>query len=241
MNRFSFQEYKEIINRIKKTHQVLDFSDIDDFTNNFAIIRHDVEFSVERAHALAQLENKLGVCSSYFFQIRNNAYNIFSKENIEKIQSIAKMGHKIGIHVHLGMLKNIKYLERYISDDITVMQNFLDIPIDRFSFHRPTKEVLLLNLKMNGLINAYEDRFFEYRNKEDNLENLRVKYFADSMHRWDYGYPDSASLQLYPKLQLLVHPFSWTRLGYDYFSNINVLIDEKSSILSSTIDLEMAE
>ena len=35
----------------------------------FVLMRHDVEFSVNRAHAMAIIEKKLGIRSNYFFQI----------------------------------------------------------------------------------------------------------------------------------------------------------------------------
>ena len=48
------------------------------------MLRHDIEFSVDRAYELAKVEKELGVTSTYTVQVRNNTYNALSEKNIEK-------------------------------------------------------------------------------------------------------------------------------------------------------------
>ncbi|WP_415321017.1 hypothetical protein ABXT63_00785 [Candidatus Pelagibacter sp. Uisw_092] len=68
MNNFSFQEYKKIIKHYQKFLTPILFSQIKKNSNNFFTIRHDVEFSVDRAFQLAEIEKKdLNVRSSFFF------------------------------------------------------------------------------------------------------------------------------------------------------------------------------
>jgi hypothetical protein len=235
---FSFREYSQILNCIKKHHEILDYTEVNKDTEHFAVIRHDVEFSMERAYALAKLEKKLQINTSYMFQIRNNAYNLFSRENMEMVREIHGMGHKIGLHVHLGMLENIAEISPYIVHDIKVMEHFLQIGIDRFSFHRPPKEALRMNVKLEGFINTYEDRFFDFREEKDGFENLRIKYIADSRHAWNYGYPDEKTIKAYCKLHFLFHPYSWTEHGYDNYLNFQSLKDEKISVFTNTVKTE---
>ena len=76
--------------------------------NNFFIVRHDVEFSTERALELAKIEKKdLNIRSSFFFQITNNSYNLLSYENRKIISSIQNMGHRVGLHFNYKG-KNLK-------------------------------------------------------------------------------------------------------------------------------------
>ena len=44
--------------------------------DEFILMRHDVEFSVDRAYALAQVEKSMDFTCAYFFQWTNNSYNI---------------------------------------------------------------------------------------------------------------------------------------------------------------------
>ena len=60
MNKFSFKEYKTILNFIKDNYQIIDYSDVTDNTNSFAIVRHDVEFSPHRALDIAKIDKDLG-------------------------------------------------------------------------------------------------------------------------------------------------------------------------------------
>lgn len=238
VNAFSYSEYSNIIKHIKNHHEIIDYSKVKKDADRFAVIRHDVEFSVERAYQMAKLEESLQINTSYMFQIRNNAYNLFSKGNILMVKEIKDMGHEVGLHVHFGSLNNLNEIKKYILHDISVMEGFLEMPIDRFSFHRPPKEILRMNLKLEGLINAYEDRFFEFREENEGFENLKIKYIADSRHAWNYGYPDETTIKSHSKLHFLFHPYSWTEQGYDKDSNFESLKNEKIGVFADTIRTE---
>ena len=151
-NSFSYREYGEIISSIQKYLPVLDYSEVNNSTNKFCVIRHDVEFSVDRAYDLAKYEHLLGIKTSYMFQIRNNCYNPFSDKNLEKIKLIAEMGHEIGLHAHMDALKDIKYISSYIKHDINTLTTFTGYVVNRFSFHRPKGYQLRDYIKIHGYI-----------------------------------------------------------------------------------------
>ena len=67
--------YKNIINLVKTHLPIVDFSEVDKKTKKFCVLRHDIEFSIDRAYELAKIEKELGVISTYTVQIRNNTYN----------------------------------------------------------------------------------------------------------------------------------------------------------------------
>ncbi|QMV40777.1 hypothetical protein [Cohnella cholangitidis] len=185
---------------------------------------------------MARLEWMLGITSSYFFQIRNDAYNLFSPSNIGIVRDIKQMGHSIGLHAHLGMIESYDELANNLVRDVEIMENMLKLPIDRYSYHRPPKAVLSLKLKIKGLINTYDGLFFEHR--ESNLEKVSVKYLADSRHQWKYGYPEERTIASHPKIQLLIHPDEWTIAGYDAKTNFRMLEDEKRINFRQTIRSE---
>ena len=92
---FSYNEYKNIITLIKDNLPIIDFSEVQtvnrDFkfaTDKFCVLRHDIEFSVDRAYELAKVEKELGVTSTYTVQLRNNTYNALSEKNIDLIKRI---------------------------------------------------------------------------------------------------------------------------------------------------------
>jgi hypothetical protein len=236
VNAFSYLEYAELIRNIAITRQYMDFREINRHTSSFIVLRHDVEFSVERALQMAILESNLGIHSSYLFQIRNDAYNLFSSRNIQAIRQIQQLGHYIGLHVHLGMLDRSDQLQDYIIQDVEMMEKMLHISIDRFSYHRPSNEVLSIKLKIEGLVNTYDDLYFEFREKD--LIDLKIKYIADSKHQWKYGYPDQKMIHANSKIQLLIHPDEWTVTGYDLNDNFRMLQNEKMIEFNKTLESE---
>ena len=89
MNTFSYIEYKNIITLVKQHLPISDFADVLEFNlTRFCILRHDIEFSIDRALTLARLEKELEVTSTYTVQLRNNTYNALSQKNIEAVQEI---------------------------------------------------------------------------------------------------------------------------------------------------------
>ena len=232
---FSFNEYKNIINLIKEHLPIMDFSDIEKNTKKFCVLRHDIEFSVDRAYKLAKLENKLGVTSTYTVQLRNNTYNALSEKNIELIKKIKDLGHHIGLHQNPPMME-IEKLGRYIISDINVLEHYYGFEVDRYAFHRPKKEYLKSYLLLDNKINCYDKKFFHYFEKKPN--KLNVLYLSDSNHNWKFGYPLDFDFSKVNKLQLLTHPYSWTEDGYENYGNYLSLIRERKEELITSMNTE---
>ena len=234
----SYAVYRQIIRDIKKTGRggVL-------FKNAltmpaFIVLRHDVEFSLERAFVLSQIESELDFRSTYFVQLTNNSYNALSKKSIDMMRDMAYRGHEIGLHYHLNGEKDALAVRDGVRDQLRIMSEMVGMPITTYSFHRPRKEIYYYDIRIDGTINAYSPEFFTYAENVDEDTKLDVKYIADSKHRWNYGYPDLETLNKYPKIQLLIHPFSWTEEGYDNLGNFRSLIEEKQTVLMDTLDEE---
>lgn len=234
-NKFSYTEYKDIILLIQANLPILDYKEVSKATERFCVIRHDVEFSVDRAFNLALIEQDLGIQTSYMFQIRNNCYNTFSDINLKKINAIADMGHHIGLHAHMSGLRNINNINLYIQNDIKILSSLLGLKINRFSFHRPKKDHLEKNVNIPNVINTYNEKYFHLTN---NLKNLNITYLADSQHKWNYGYPADLDFTKTNKLQLLTHPYSWSKKGLDNKENFRVLLSEKDKELRNSINNE---
>ena len=236
---FSYKEYEKIISYLTSEIDlpVTDYSSIDETSSRFLILRHDVEYSPERALKLAEFEfNNLNVKSSYFFQTRNNTYNLLSGLNLAIVKKILKMGHRIGLHVHTGTWTGTN-LCKFVEDEIHLMELASGLSIDRFSYHRPKKEMLSCPLKIKGKINAYDPMYFDFY-ESGPPEQVSVSYISDSNHRWKFGHPLDLKLSV-NKVHLLTHPFSWTKHGYKNISNFTSLIEEKNFEMIESIDREI--
>ena len=56
---FSYNEYRNMISLIHNHLPIVDFTDVTDKTDKFCVLRHDIEFSIDRAYELAKVEKKL--------------------------------------------------------------------------------------------------------------------------------------------------------------------------------------
>jgi len=233
---FSYNEYKNIINLIKNHLHIIDFTDVKKSTEKFCVLRHDIEFSIDRSYDLAKVEKELGVKSTYTVQLRNNTYNALSEKNIELIKRIKDLGHEIGLHQNPPSQMTEDELIKYVINDIEVLEHYYGFEVDRFAFHRPKKEYLSNYLKIKNKINCYDEKFFHFFNEVP--ENLNVLYLADSNHKWKYGYPLDFDFSKINKLQLLTHPYSWTENGGDNYGNYLSLIRERNTELLYSMDTE---
>lgn len=234
----SYQNYAAILELLKQTGKYMDYTQVEKDTSEFVLMRHDIEFSIERAFAMAELEAENGICSTYLVQITNNAYNAFSQKNLMLLEQMCDMGHHVGLHFHMGGLTELSQIMEEIPKQAEILSKMLRRPVDRFSFHRPQVEVLRANLQISGLVNLYDKRFFTFSENADKEENLDVKYISDSRHQWNFGMPNCETLHRYKKVHLLVHPYSWTSQGMPNVDNFYSLVQEKQDILFQTLNSE---
>lgn len=110
------------------------------------------------------------------------------------------------------------------------------IRINTFSFHRPLKEHLKANMKIPGILNAYAKEFFTFT--DGSYDNVDVKYIADANHQWRYGIPSKEYFSRYDKVQLVIHPLSWTERGAEHLKCFQEIVCEKHDELVASIESE---
>lgn len=160
------------------------------------IMRHDVDLSVEFAYRLAQIEYEQQIKATYFFLISSPFYNICEPNHVRMLQEMLQMGHRIGLHYdHEAYPKEID-MSASILHEASLLSTIIQTPIQVFSYHRPTAELLSTPIEID-LINAYH---------EDYLKAFR--YLSDSNHGWKEGCL-SNYIRGYRKLYVLIHPIWW--------------------------------
>ena len=237
-NRFSYDEYKEIISLIQEYLPIVDFNDvIDNNLDKYCVIRHDVEYSLDRALQLAKLENELNVKSTYCIQVRNNIYNAISDKNIELVKQIHTLGHEIALHQDPPAGLDDNGLKKYLLQDIKVLSTYYDLPIKVFSYHRPKQEYLQKYFTVGDLINTNGNKFFHYFNGKGtiNPEERDVTYLADSNHLWKWGDPKDVDFSKINKLQMNMHPYSWSKEGLNNLDNTIHVVKERTQELTHSM------
>ena len=234
---FSFDDYKEIIRIIKSTDRYTNYKEALN-RDKFILMRHDVEYSVERAYNLSKVEDSMDFTSTYFFQWTNNSYNILSRKNMDMVKDMHERGHVIGLHYALNGMTDMEQVRKQIVKEINILSEMFGFKVDTFSVHRPSKDILRENIKLPGIINAYQDDFFTFADNVTEDTPVAVKYLSDANHIWRYGYPDEKNILNHDKVQILTHPFAWTKDGYDNFDNYKTLVTEKTEEVIHSINNE---
>lgn len=164
------------------------------------ILRHDVDFDLQQAYSMAQLEYKHGIRSTYFIMLTGSFYNMYSMKNRSIIHNIQDMGHTIGVHfdemAYPDDVGNVNRIKRDIKKELEIMTETLNMDIVIFSYHRPSKAILESNLQLQGSINSYGNIFFN-----------QFKYLSDSRMNWREPVIDIIEKNEYSKLHILTHPF----------------------------------
>ena len=118
---FSFGDYKEILRLIQETGLQADYKEALK-RDKFIIMRHDVEYSVERAYALSKVERSMDFTSTYFFQWTNNSYNILSRRNMDMIKDMHERGHQIGLHFALNGMTDMEQIRKQIVKEMHILK-----------------------------------------------------------------------------------------------------------------------
>ena len=200
-NDFTIAHYTQIL-KLLKSNYIL--SQYDNFNKNekFAILRHDIDFSPQRALRVAQVEAQEGMRSTYFIHIHSEYYNVLEEEIYKIILKILDLEHDIGIHfdTHFYAIDSKQSIQENLLFEKELFEKLFPTKIKSFSFHNTNTFILSCqDDEYAGLINTYS----AYFQKE-------VSYCSDSNGYWKYSRMyELVSQATAPSLQLLTHPEWW--------------------------------
>ena len=96
---FTHRSYLELLKDMKDSgRKIVSFRDIQNAGDAFVILRHDVDFSLQKALDMARLDNEAGATSTFFILLTAPYYNPLTEEGIKTIQEIVSLGHECGLH-----------------------------------------------------------------------------------------------------------------------------------------------
>ena len=78
-------------------------------------LRHDVDFSLEAAVAMAGVEHELGLTATYFLLRRSTFYNLDSAEGVAAIARLRELGHRIALHAIYPEVDHDSRFERVVA------------------------------------------------------------------------------------------------------------------------------
>lgn len=95
---FSYESYRHLVQLLREhKYNLTDYHHYKE-VDNPCILRHDVDYSLERSFQFAKVEELLDVRSTYFVLLTCDFYNVFSAKNRAMLREMASVGHTIGLH-----------------------------------------------------------------------------------------------------------------------------------------------
>lgn len=198
--KFTYQSYRELLHLLQeKGYLFRNYHNYQD-SSRCAILRHDIEISIEMAQRMARIEQEEGVQSTYFVLLTSDFYNVASKRSLAGLRAIQEMGHEIGLH-----FDETSYAP-FLSPDETVKNIIKECGllsallegsrrrVSCISMHRPSRTTLEANYDIPGIVNSYSKTFFH-----------DFKYLSDSRRRWREPVEDIIRSGEYDRLHILTH------------------------------------
>jgi hypothetical protein len=224
---FSFEHYAHILRTAQGSgYHFGTYAALETASRPTCVLRHDVDYTPERALAFGEIEHRLGIRSYYFVLINSAIYNLREDRHYRVFQALKKMGHEIGLHFDLSWDPDVAFddIPRQCDREKAILRTLTDIePCSIISFHNPHKFTdVILNQAVAGMEHTYEKRYF-----------TDTKYLSDSQG-WYEGCPCRVfSEKRYPKIQLLLHPYLWAEAPRETFTqDMAAMVREKAEFIT---------
>lgn len=213
---FTYKSYSNMISNLMENGYSIASYD-SETTGKCAIIRHDIDNSLEKARNMARIEADMGIQCHYFLMITSDFYNVFSKKSQLIIDEILGYNHIIGLHFDEARYTldttDINGVSEKIIEEADILSNAIGRRVTNVSMHRPNQRILDANLRIPGITNAYSKKFFK-----------EYKYVSDSRRRWREPIDKYIRDTSYEKLHILIHPFWYNEDERDIYSSLRQFI-----------------
>lgn len=197
--------------------EIFSFNSLRMDINSGFILRHDIDFSVEKAYEMSKIENELDIKSTYFVLTTSDVYNINSKRNRKMLIDMDKNGFEIGLHFDPTIYGNI-HLEKMhieVQKEINIIENIVGNKVKTISLHNPS--IHNSYPVFIGYKNSYSEEFFN--------TDLYISDSCKSFRGKDiYKFIEKGRNNL---VQVLFHPIHFSEKRESYISSFNRIIKDK--------------
>ncbi|MFM9941050.1 MAG: hypothetical protein ACKVP7_16335 [Hyphomicrobiaceae bacterium] len=173
------------------------------YDGSHVLWRHDIDYSIQHAASIAQIEADHGVRATYFVLLGSPYYNLFELEATLQLRAIVNQGHWLGLHFdpeRHGQLGTAD-MELAMKREAEILSDLSQSPVTSVSFHNPGLAGVLHmdGDRLGGLLNVYSRQIRE-----------RYAYCSDSFGSWRHRpLHDVINDEALRHLHLLTHPIWW--------------------------------
>jgi hypothetical protein len=228
---FSLSHYEYILDQaLSANYSFCSYDELEKINVNACVLRHDIDYTPERALSFAKIESERSISAYYFFLINSPIYNLRDKNNYRIVHDLVGLGHKVGLHYDPFWSDHLKF-EDIAADCKNEKMLFHkmtnQLPCEIISFHNTHQfQNLIVNKSIPEIVHTYEARFFS-----------DVKYLSDSQGWYEGCICSIFREKRYQKIQLLTHPYIWSSIPREDFIGdmANVILDKGTLVLNYMI------
>ncbi len=234
LDSFTLTALEQLLDRLRDGRQFVTFRETahDDLPDNYVLLRHDIDFSLEQGLTLAEWEARRGVRATYFLLLTNHRYNLFASCWSGIPRALARLGHEVGLHYDVAAMEKLgRDPERQLERQAALLGDLTGQPVRSIARHQPSLGGNDPFAQSRLFINAYAPRFTQ-----------DIRYFSDSSGAWR----DAAVRALSPgrtlprRLQLLIHPMLWGEQPGDRWTRLDTHLEIERQRLESDAERERA-
>ena len=135
---FTIEHYRQLLRLAKSGWQIATYEDIR-WSQRFLLWRHDLDYSLNRSLALAQIESEEAVNATYFVNPHSEFYNLAEVGQHKTIKKILSLGHNLGLHFDASFydIKSEKSLDKLVATETAYLSELFGQKPVAFSFHNP--------------------------------------------------------------------------------------------------------
>ncbi|MER1967974.1 hypothetical protein [Castellaniella sp. GW247-6E4] len=230
---FTENNYLQLLRLAKESYLFSTYRAIP-WGTRFILWRHDLDYSISRALALAEIEAGEGVCATYFINPRSEFYNPFEPGPARLIKRIVGNGHHLGLHFDAKFydIQSEEQLDEKVAVEAQWLTDAFDVELDAFSFHNPVEAHLECHAeRYGGLVNCYSREL-----------QTQVPYCSDSNGYWRFRrLYDVLHDAIDPCLQVLTHPGWWQKESLEPRRRIFRCVYGRAQATMKQYDLVLAE
>jgi len=226
---FTFDSYRDLLADFRSNG--LEFSHYHDRIKHGTIrLRHDVDWSPERARRIGEIEAEMDVTSTFFFLLTSPFYNLWHEPNRRVVAELRSMGHRVGLHFSTHQYwtndPGADTLAETVDRELAALSELTDRQVDIVSFHVPPDWVL--NRSFGGFVSTYEQQFLD-----------DITYRADSNQRWRDEQPFSKGIP--GRLQVLIHPGLWGETDATFEERLQAQMADRFDSIETFLEHQFIE
>ena len=225
---FSLELYEETLNKAKRLGYA--FPTVPECKNHperyerFLLLRHDIDSSPRYALKMAQLEQRLGVRSSFYVLLHSIHYNPAAPPHWDALSELIAMGFEVGLHYETDFFEK-RGIDPLLGilDDAEALSKILRTKILSVSQHRPASSTLLHELAKH-YVDAYANEFM-----------MQMYYISDSGFKWR-GRSLMELLGAEERIHALIHPLTWSFGDLDMEGTYRRISGEMETEIRESLD-----